>query len=294
MKTFLKNKLIKNYTITTFYGGFGNNLQQLAIGVMYANFKNINFYSKSHELVEDIQIINNQFSGKLKKFRHGSRFYHYDNLNEKFVNYPDTDWPLEGKDYQYFNTNFYDVFQKIIEPRLNFRKNIDIDDETLVIHVRSGDIFAKKNNKIIGNYYYLQNPIVYYEQLIQEYKKTILVSDSPFNNPVIKFLKKDSRVDVVSSNLAEDFNILLNARNLATSGVGTFASAAALSSKKLKNLYYSNLYFKHHLNPSLVRNVNHHQYEFDNYYNIGSVWTGNEKQVNKMLSEKVIVRKLEP
>ena len=51
----------------------------------------------------------------------------------------------------------------------------------------------------------------------------------------------------VENKIAEDFNILLNAKNLATSGVGTFSIAAALASKNLKNFYYSNLFFLHHL-----------------------------------------------
>ena len=61
----------------------------------------------------------------------------------------------------------------------------------------------------------------------------------------------------------EDFNILSNAKNLATSGVGTFAIAAAMCSKKIENLYYSDLFFNHHLNPTMLKKVNHIKFKFE-------------------------------
>ena len=173
---------------------------------------------------------------------------------------------------------------------MNFIKNIDIGKNTLVIHIRSGDIFVKSEDKTIsGHQYYLQNPLVYYNMLIENYENTILVSSTPLNNPVIDILKNNNKVEVSSGSLEDDFNLLLNAKNLATSGVGTFAVAAALSSKKIINLHYSNLFFNHHLNPTMVKNVNHHKYRFNGYLNIGEKWKGDEGQVQKMLSPEIEV-----
>ena len=82
----------------------------------------------------------------------------------------------------------------------------------------------------------------------------------------------------------------MNAENLATSGVGTFPIAAALCSSKLKNLYYSDIYFNHHLNPELVRNVNHVRFRFGNYLKLGSHWEGTDNQKNLMVSDQIKVQ----
>ena len=166
MKNSLKNLLISNYTINSYYGGFGNNLQQLALGAMYAELYKNNFYSKEHKLVNTFSIINNNFSDFFAKYRFDSRFYNFENISEKFTNSPITDTPLKNKDAKYYNENFYKIFQDIIEPNLNFKKDIEIDDQTLVMHIRSGDIFEKsEDNTILGHDYYLQNPLIYFQNL---------------------------------------------------------------------------------------------------------------------------------
>tara|TARA_B100000427_G_C15500748_1_gene591896 strand:+ start:632 stop:1510 length:879 start_codon:yes stop_codon:yes gene_type:complete len=289
MKNRIKKLLISNYTLSNFYGGFGNNLQQIALGIMHSNLNGYNFYSKEHELLDNISQINNKLSNFFNKYRFDSRFFYFDNTSKNLPTPDITDFPLDIKDRDYYLDNFYYIFQHKIFPKLNFLKNIDIDDKTIVIHIRSGDIFAKKDGEIISNVVYIQNPLNYYLNLIERYEKTIIVSSQPFNNPVISLLMDHPKVEIQSNSIEEDFNILLNAKNLATSGVGTFAIAAALSSKKLINLHYSNLFFDHHLNPTMVKNVNHHMYRFKEYFNIGDIWDGDVNQVEKMLSPKIEV-----
>ena len=62
MKETLKKLLIKNFTINSYYGGFGNNLQQIALGIMFSNLKNKNFYTKDHPLINNFSVINNPLS----------------------------------------------------------------------------------------------------------------------------------------------------------------------------------------------------------------------------------------
>ena len=47
----------------------------------------------------------------------------------------------------------------------------------------------------------------------------------------------------------------MSARNVALSGVGTFAMAAALCSTQIKNLYTTNLLLTEHLNYSMMYNT---------------------------------------
>ena len=138
----------------------------------------------------------------------------------------------------------------------------------------------------------MQNQLVYYKNLIEQYKKTIIISAKPFNNPVISELIDQKNVKLISSDIRTDFTLLMGAQNLATSGVGTFAIAAALASKKLKNFHYSNIFFTHHLNPTMVKNVVHNQYKFNNYIELGTKWNNSGDQKNIMLSKKVQIEKI--
>ena len=54
---------------------FGNNLQQIALGIMHSNLNGYNFYSKEHELLDNISQINNKLSNFFNKYRFDSRFF---------------------------------------------------------------------------------------------------------------------------------------------------------------------------------------------------------------------------
>ena len=64
-----------------------------------------------------------------------------------------------------------------------------------------------------------------------------------------------------------DINILLNAKNLATSGVSAFPIACALMSQKLEKLIFSNIYLDEHLNPEMINEkfVEKFEYKIKNY-----------------------------
>ena len=100
------------------------------------------------------------------------------------------------------------------------------------------------------------NPKSYFLEIINRFKKTIIVTEGDMKNPLINELKKIFSVEIQSSSLENDFNTLLNAKNLASSGISTFPIAAALCSKNIENFFYSNLINKKHLNPTLLKNSN--------------------------------------
>ena len=66
---------------------------------------------------------------------------------------------------------------------------------------------------------------------------------------------KIDKVQVQSSTVADDFATLMSARNVALSGVGTFAMAASLCSTQIKNLYTTDLLLTEHLNYSMMHNT---------------------------------------
>ncbi len=249
------NKLIlfSNYSISYFFSRFGNNLQQIAIGILYANKNKGNFYLKNFEYIENFSIINNKFSNFFSFFKKYYRFFYFSE---------NKDFPKNGLNTTYVNDNIEKVFKSQIQPRIKFLNNLYIDNKTLVIHVRSGDIFQLP----ISSYY--QNPLNYFLKVIAEYDEVLIVTSSEINNPVCKELLRLDKVRLQTSSVENDFNTLSNATNLCTSGVGTFPIAAALVSNKLKNFYYSNLYSLEHLNPEMILNpnVDHHKYLIQDRY----------------------------
>jgi len=284
LKKYLLNKVIflENYTIDKYYGRFGNNLQQIAIGYLYAKKHNYNFFSKNHKLIDRVEIINKPISGLFKIFSKQYSFF-YLGLEKDSVSKFDIDLI---KDRDYYMKNINDVFKNYLSKNISFYNSSQLDNKTLVIHIRNGDVFSGKSK--YKNY--VQNPLIYYEKLIKKYEKVIVVTENYGNNPILKKIKEFPNVTIQSLSLEEDFKTLLSAKNLATSGVGTFSIAAALMSKNLKNLYCSNIFLDHHLNPYMLdaNSVNIHIYNIKNYIDIGE-WVFNSDTSDMMMSEKIII-----
>ena len=79
------NKFIftKNYQISYFKGGFesfGNNIQQIALGILYCNLNNYNFYLKGHPYINDFKVVNNSFYDRLSFLNKRYRFFILINL----------------------------------------------------------------------------------------------------------------------------------------------------------------------------------------------------------------------
>ncbi len=153
-----------------------------------------------------------------------------------------------------------------------------IGDETIVMHLRSRDnyhrIFDPPTN-------YIPNPLVYYLNLIDSFEKVILITEPDDKNPIVHELRKIDKVQIQSSTVADDFATLMNAKNVALSGVGTFAMAAALCSSTLENLYTTDLLLTEHLNYSMLFNtsVNVHVMELENYLTVFPCsWKNTEEQ----------------
>jgi len=257
-----------NYSIE-FYGGFANNLQQIALAIMYSKKYKKNIFIQNHELVDEFKLINNNsFLKNISPLVKKRFFYFGSKLSNNFL----VDPPIEFNDFDFYHENFHKTLKNIIKPNINFLRTISISPKDLVIHIR----------KMEGHPDYVQNPINYYKKLFEIYENIILVTDAP-DSVLVKKLSKLKKLEIQSSTLENDFNTLFSAYNLATSGVGTFAIAAAMLSDKLTNIFYSNFYLDRHLNPSmLTENINKQEYEIKNYLGYGN-WNKSSDILNETL-----------
>jgi hypothetical protein len=116
-----------------------------------------------------------------------------------------------------------------------------LDDDILVLHFRSGDVFRKE----IKDQNYVQPPASFYTKSIEwaqkhlDIKRVRLVYEDRGNPAVAiteSFLSSRSiPFESASQSVQEDFQTLLGARHL-VAGVGTFCETAALLSAHLRTL----------------------------------------------------------
>lgn len=295
--SFVFNKYIptRNYSLTHFTGdqenmiSFATHVQQLTLGAIYCNFNDYNFYSRPHPYVEDFSIINNNLSSYFPLFKKRYRFFYFDRPETNFFKRKDyftnneNDFPIKEIEKKDYINSFHDFNKNYLYHKLLIKKDLDIDKDTLVIHIRTGDIFYNDWHSL-----YSQNPLSYYLKISKDYKKVIVVSGKENNNPVIDLLKRNDKFSFQSSSFIDDFNVLLNAKNLATSGVSGFPLSAALMSQKLENFYHSDLYLKEHLNPEMLNKnrVNIHSYKILNYIS-PKEFKRSKKNLTKLLDDDI-------
>jgi len=255
-------------TISNWYCRFGNNLQQISNAIFYCQENKLNFHCPEHKLI-------NSFDIKFGKDSDlASRFFFFNSCRIDFK-----------CDVDKLNKERRKILLQYVVPHFKFSfSDPTYDKQTLLIHIRSGDVFLRPKPHSA----YVPNPLSFYLKVMQKYKRIIVVTESDKTNPVIKELDKDERVEVQSNSVEEDFSTLMRAQNIVTSGVGTFAIAAALCSKNIKKLYYTDLYQLDHLNPPMLmeQDINLKMIKLENYINMRQ-WKNTEAQRNLMLEFKI-------
>jgi hypothetical protein len=260
------------FTISEWYGRVGNNVQQISLGIMYAKKNRGRFISPDHELIKQIFF---NFPAYLTAFpKRRSRFY-------TFIGTEATpDVPLE---YEYIKNHIYETVQEYIKPNLKVSKLEPLGNDFLVIHLRGGDIFIPDQT----HRDYVQNPLSFYLELIPKFKKTLIVAEPGERNPVLDVLKANYPVIIQSTSVAEDFATLMRATHLATSGVGTFAIAAAMCSTNLQNFYCSDQYLREHLNPEMLGQKIKIQTTLLPEYIKPGEWNLSQQMIEKLMTYKI-------
>ncbi len=258
--------------ISRWYGRLGNNIQQCAIGILIAKKRNDTFQNINHDIIKPIEL----------DFRKDKR----DRLSDIYLN-----------DFFYWNgyirspnistfrvyRDIQKICQQYILPKLDIPK-VHVSNDTLVIHIRSGDLFEEG----MTFYNFIPNPYQYYVKLIDLYTKVLVVTEKDKKNPVLDKLKDNPKVIIQTASIKEDFSVLLGAKNLATSGISTFPIAAALCSENLKNLYCSENFDITALNYKMISSpkINIYECELKNYIKKGS-WRNNFRQRELIMDAKL-------
>ena len=264
------------FSVSHWSGRLGNNIQQIANCIMAAEKYKSTFRKKlDHDIISkyDVnfeELLASDWSGE-------GRYYSWEALThcEKGIYEGGNE---TGLGVEHIYRNMRKTCQKHIAPNLKLPQKDTIGDDTIVMHLRSGDnyhrIFDPPTN-------YIPNPLIFYLNLIESYDKCILITEQDRENPIVHELSKIDKVQIQSSTVADDFATLMSAENVALSGVGTFAMAAALCSSTIKNLYTTDLLLTEHLNYTMLYNtsVDVNVMELDNYLPVFPCsWKNTEEQ----------------
>ena len=164
------------------------------------------------------------------------------------------------------------IFEQNIEEKNKILKNAflikninKLNENDLVIHIRSGDIFSSRPHRE-----YVPPPLCYYTKEIDKYKyEKIHIICEDTKNPVVNELLKSYKNAVwEKNNLEKDIRIILGATNIIYS-VGTFIPSLMYLSNNNKYLFgYS---FSNHD-------------KLNEYYKIMKPWKNTKVQRNYILT----------
>jgi hypothetical protein len=279
------NKLTKKgyvLKLSGWMGRLGNHLIQLSCA--------INVAQKSHSLliVPPHEI--------LRKRKYDFRIAGSDNCNEEI----NCSFFLQSNCYQFPIRYDHDrrlVFLDHIREQMTYRSllgrlcdrlfpepDTQLDDETLVINMRSGtDIFRSSPPPQSD---YMQPPFSFYKYIIEKhgYRKCLIVSEPERANPVIAALlswggDREIRIKTHKS-VQNDVVTVLNARHLIAAH-STFTWCLALMSRNLRAYHQP-----HTCRIRGIMDFDVHTYEFSNYIKPGE-WTASEAQLELMVNHSV-------
>ena len=252
--------------LSHWYGRLGNNIQQCAVGTMVAQQCGSTFKQElDHDIIEKYEeTFGSSSEEEVSKFFYWEGPYREVTLSSGFV-----------------TRSISQVCKEFVFPHLRV-PTVDVPSDCIVIHIRSGDVFDKG---VANPDQYVPNPLSFYLQLIDSFSTALVVTEDDKYNPVVQELKKHSKVTVQSLTVQEDFATMLAAKNLASSGVGTFAVAAALCSQNIENFYCSDVSISEHLNYHMLvgTDVKVHVMELKDYLKPGQ-WTNSDEQRQFILS----------
>ena len=264
------------FSVSHWSGRLGNNIQQVANCIMAAEKYKCTFRQRlDHDIISKFEV---PFEGLLaSQMTANARYYSWEPLThcEKGCYEGENE---TGLGVEHIYRNMRKVCKQRIAPNLLLPTKDPIGDDTIVMHLRSGDnyhrIFDPPTN-------YIPNPLIFYLNLIESFDKCIVITEPDKENPIVHELEKIDKVQIQSSTVADDFATLMSAENVALSGVGTYAMAAALCSTNIKNLYTTDLLLTEHLNYTMLQHtdVKVHVMELDKYLPVFPCsWMNTEEQ----------------
>jgi hypothetical protein len=270
------NEIVHDTFIPRWFGRLGNNIQQISNGIYYCRKNGIRFTSPDHPLIHpiDIDFGSNEF--KIKDSSH-NWFYFYEG--------PDADFQVDVAELNFQRKK---ICEEYILPKLKINHadlEQPLDHYSLVAHIRSGDVYSYSSHPA-----YVQNPLKFYLDLYESFNgKVIFVTED--DNSIITKALRASNIQVNVLDVEQSLTLMLRAKAVATSGVGTFALSAVFCSKNINRIYCTNLWLPNALNPQMLKehlDVYSADIDDNKYIKVGE-WKHSSEALNKVISYNELI-----
>jgi hypothetical protein len=197
------------YKISNWYGRFGNNLLQINNAVYRCLKDGKNLIFPKHDFLNTQEI--NFFETSNNLISHSDLFWG-DNIDDSIRR---------------------QISIKYLKNIINFNE-VEIDNDTLVFHLRGGDIFS---NNAPNNY--VQAPYSYIKEVINFDKpKKIIIVYEDCTNPIIDKMREDySNLLEQVNDINNGINILMSAKKIAYTGISTFPRMLVMGSNLVNTIY---------------------------------------------------------
>jgi len=204
--------------INNWVGRLGNNIQQLVITIYFANYFGHNVIKfPNHKLfVKNFLVLNIEDKNNPDIY---DNFFYIEKLNKKY-----------GIPIDFINEKItLDSLKKIFK----VKSNLEFNENDLLIHVRSGDIFSSNPHPgfVPPNFSFYKNIIT-----SRNWNNIYLLAEDT-RNPIINKLIREFNVTFKLQSLEDDINMILKSKNICF-GVGTFIPSLLLFNNVIENIYY--------------------------------------------------------
>jgi hypothetical protein len=245
----------------------GNNIKQLINVIMIGLHYNYNIIMPYHKFFNTTNIIINE------------------NINEKCPRLTDKyNFLLKHRIKDINMNSLFNNLGHIIKMKqiLNSCCNINnslnaLDENDIVIHIRSGDIFSKYPHPL-----YIVPPLSYYVNILnkQNFDNIYLIAEDRKNPCVNELLKLYPNIHFKIQSFKNDIELILRTQNIITS-YGTMVPSLLMFSKYIKHIYTTN-YANSHL-YSMYDNTQTHISNYSHYYTLMKPWKNTPQQQNIMI-----------
>jgi hypothetical protein len=306
----------KDIYILSWYSGLGNNIIQLAQAEYLAEQAGFTVHVPPHNIMK---LENKYLMHDIKPMPLEQRPYFPKTSSSLFFDLRKKPDSFAGSKLALFRSFYFRFDMQPFSPRLGDYRRIlrrellpvlphyddpHINDDTLVIHIRSGDVFGDDPSEIPKGY--IQPPLSYYLEIINKFgfKDIVVVTEKDLRNPCIKQLKAlIPDIKIQTADLINDMSTIMSAKNLIV-GQSSFSLCLGLASDKLKRMFipqfeitnwfyhsrchFSNNIYRYFFDPrfssSHFHNMDIEVYliKISKYVPIGE-WRNNEQQNTLML-----------
>jgi hypothetical protein len=258
--------------ITEWYGRLGNNIRQIINVISIALEYDYNINIPKHDFFTKTKIILNkkQTDNDILIDTEGENFFYFNNIL-KFGN----EWKINFK--KNFNKTISIIRDLFI---IKYQELQKLDDNTLTIHIRSGDLFSASPHSE-----YIIPPLSYYINIINNsnYDNIYLLAEDT-KNPIINILLKIyPNIKFKISTLEEDVKMIMRSINIVSS-FGTFVPSLLLLTNYTKKIYTPS-YIKNNFTDYYINNIE--SIDLNNYKDKIGKWKNSSEQREILVNYKL-------